>query len=353
VSKSDHAPVPITHWLKQPDAWFTTPEGEQVLTVVLSWQSRHGGWHKNYDSLTPAPQALREVEDGKIPAGDTRRVWEDVATIDNDATYSELRLLARAIRVTGRADLRSAFDRGVEYLLRMQYPSGGFPQRFPLQNNYGRHITYNDGAMVGVLTFLRDASEAGRDFAFIPPETRTRMQQALSRGIDCILSTQIVTDGQPTVWCQQHDEVTLAPAGARAYELPSYCSSESAGVTLFLMDIPNPDARVIRAIDGAVAWFEKTKIIGKKYERVPTPNTPKGTDRHLVDDPTGNTGPLWARFYDLKTTQPMFVDRDGVPKASVLDIGYERRNGYAWYSTMPQKVLKAYGEWKKRVEKSR
>jgi PelA/Pel-15E family pectate lyase len=76
------------------------------------------------------------------------------------------------------------------------------------------------------------------------------------------------------------------------------------------------------------------------------PNGPDGWDKRIVPDP--DAPPLWARFYDLKTMKPMFVDRDGVPKSNLADIGYERRNGYGWYVTSPQSILDAYPDWKKK-----
>jgi PelA/Pel-15E family pectate lyase len=57
---------------------------------------------------------------------------------------------------------------------------------------------------------------------------------------------------------------------------------------------------------------------------------------------------LWARFYDIDTNQPIFADRDGVAKHDLADIGYERRNGYAWLGYWPQKLLdQEYPAWKK------
>jgi PelA/Pel-15E family pectate lyase len=60
--------------------------------------------------------------------------------------------------------------------------------------------------------------------------------------------------------------------------------------------------------------------------------------------------PLWARFYEIESNQPIFADRDGVPKSTLADIGYERRNGYSWYGRWPQKLLETeYPEWKQKI----
>lgn len=59
--------------------------------------------------------------------------------------------------------------------------------------------------------------------------------------------------------------------------------------------------------------------------------------------------PLWARFYELGTGRPLFVDRDGVPKYALADIGPERRNGYAWLGNWPAALLeREHPAWKAR-----
>ena len=215
----------------------------------------------------------------------------------------------------------------------------------PVPKDYGRHITYNDDAMIGVMRVLRDVADAKPDFAWLREDERRQAQAAVAKGIDCILATQIKVDGKPTVWCQQHDEVTLAPAKARSYELPSFCSTESAGITLFLMDIRNPDERIRQAIHGAANWFEAHKIEGKRLERLDGPQHELGKQRNLIDDPTAK--PIWARFYDLETHKPYFCDRDGVKLDSFEKLGHERRVNYAWFNDRGNRVLDRYAEWQK------
>ena len=116
--------------------------------------------------------------------------------------------------------------------------------------------------MVNTMTLLRDMVEQKEPYQgdLTDDALRQRMRAAFDKGIECILATQIVTDGELTVWCQQHDRETLKPAKARAYELPSYCSQESAALTQLLMELPHPNARVKRAVNAAMHWFEKTSI---------------------------------------------------------------------------------------------
>src|SRR6185369_14862700 len=128
-------------------------------------------------------------------------------------------------------------------------------------------------------------------YAFLTDAERTRARQAMDRGIECILKTQVTQNGELTVWCAQHDEHTLAPAKARAYEHPSLSGSESVGIVEFLMGIPKPSPEVVRSIEAAVAWFREVKITGIRESKKPAPGTKEGWDKTIVPDPAAP--PLW------------------------------------------------------------
>ena len=104
------------------------------------------------------------------------------------------------------------------------------------------------------------------------------------------------------------------------------------------MSLDQPDAATVAAIEGAVAWLESVKITGRKLLVVGDESAPGGKDLRLVENPA--VPPLWARFYEIGTNRPLFADRDGIPKFALADIGHERRNGYAWYGTWAEKLLK-------------
>lgn len=340
--------VTVAKLTNQPDEWFRSDEGRRIVDNIITWQNPNGGWWKSYDATQPRPAKPPAKADPKgVPKSDSSNAWERTSTFDNGATYSELRILARAHRVLKDDKYKAAFGRGLNFVFESQYANGGWPQRFPLEDNYGRHVTFNDNAMTRVAELVRDAAEGKQDFAILSDADRKRAAESFARAVDCILNAQIKAGGKPTVWCQQHDAKTLEPTSARAYELPSRCSFESAEILMLLMRIEKPDARVRAAIESAVKWFEESKITGKRWETVEGSQYEKGRDKRLVDDPSAE--PLWARFYDLKTNKPFFVDRDGVPRESVDQISAERRWGYAWFNTSGTKVSKGYQDWQKRV----
>ena len=319
-------------FLSQPDAWFATEEGLSVADIILSYQSDEGGWPKNTDTVT------------KPFDGDRKSLQ---STFDNSATTDELRFLVRTYLATKNEKYRQAFDRGLSHILIAQYANGGWPQHYPLNKGYNRHITFNDNSMLRIMEFLREIYSQPR-YAFVEVKQRDACFTAFDKGVLCILKCQIIVDSKPTVWCAQHHAETLLPVLARSYELPSFSGSESVGLTRLLMSLDNPSSEIKAAIEGAVKWFESAKLVGIRVEWQDAPNTPKGKNRIVVPDATAP--PVWARFYDLTTGKPMFCDRDGIPKETISEIGYERRNGYAWYGNWPKELLeKDYPAWRNRV----
>ena len=193
-------------------------------------------------------------------------------------------------------------------------------------------------------SLLRDVARQKTPYTFLPDSTATAARHAFQKGIGCILACQVKQNGQPSVWCAQHDRRTLAPCKARAYELPSLSGAESVNITLLLMSLPQPDSTVVQAVEGAVAWFRKTAITNLKREDFTNAQGEK--DYRMVK--TADAPRIWARFYEVETNRPFFCGRDGVKKYRVEDIEYERRNGYSWYNRAPEKVLEQYDQWKKR-----
>lgn len=329
-------------------AWYGMQAGVRIADNIISFQTPSGGWSKNLN-LADHPRAAGEgfaPDNGSrfVAASDNDELradrWSYVGTIDNSATTTQLRFLAKVITALPekqRAQYRTSFERGVDYLLAAQNPNGGWPQVWPLQGGYHDAITFNDGAMLNVLSLLSDVSNGLGDFSFTPPELRTRAAAGARRGLKCILDSQVVVDGRRTVWCQQHDALTLRPAAARNYEMPSLCSAESAGIVDFLMGQPNPDSNTLVAVKAAVAWFEKAQIRDVEYRRV-------GQQGRLLV-PAPGKGPLWARYYEIGTDRPIYGERDKTIHDRVDEISMERRNGYAWFTDNPGEVLKKYQKW--------
>ncbi len=325
--------------LDEPASWYAGAEATAIAETVLLYQRSAGGWPKNVDMTRPTTPALRAGLEDERELND--------ATIDNGATYTQIRFLASIEQARSDARVRRAVIAGLDYLLTAQYPNGGWPQYFPLRTNYSRNITYNDGAMVGVIRLLRDVGAGTPPFAFVDETRRGRARDAVARGLSVILTSQVTANGTKTVWCAQHDPLTLAPVGARAYEHPSLSGSESVAIVELLMEVPNPDARVVEAIERAVAWFRAVQLEGVRVQWRRLSDAPRDVDVVVVADPSA--APLWARFYEIGTNRPIFSGRDGVVKYSLAEIERERRTGYSWYGEYAAALLATrYPAWRAR-----
>ncbi len=315
----------------------------KIADNIILFQRDNGGWPKNYDM-----RAILTLEQVRKVAS-TKGVFH--TTFDNETTYTHIYYLAQVYSATKIEKYKEACLKGIQFVFDAQYPNGGWPQYYPLEDNYSRRITFNDGAYMGIMNLLDKIIKGDSNFTFLDNVMRSKVEEAYHKGLDCILKTQIKDNGRLTAWCQQHDETDLSPAWARKFEPPSICNGESADIALFLMKIKNPDDRIINAVQSAVKWFEDSKIYNTRIEIFkidPFESKYKSVkyDRRVVIDSVAP--PIWTRYYELGTNRPLFCDRDSKFLYSLAEVSVERRSGYAWYTYQPQNVLDKYPEWQRK-----
>lgn len=139
------------------------------------------------------------------------------------------------------------------------------------------------------------------------------------------------------MWGAQHHPLTGEPVTARKYEKASLVSSESAKLLQLMLRYAPDYPGVALSLADAANWLRQKQISDK--------------DRHrdvdgrlsLIDSP-GSA--VWARFYDLKTGQPVFFDRDGKTYSDVSQISLERQRGYGWYQSVAAEFLAEYAKSK-------
>jgi pectinesterase len=283
----------------QPAAWYSSNEAKEVAENVLLYQKNAGGWPKNINMhliLTDAEKTIIASEKGSTESA-------KMSCLDNDATTTEMRFLAKMFKYVKDERYKEAFGRGLDFLINAQYPNadnpnaypGGWPQYYPLRGGYSDRITFNDNLMTNILRLLREIYKDSDDFADIVEKgVAEKAKASYDAGIRCILDCQVVVGGIKTFWGAQHDEYTLDPAVGRPHEHPSYSGSEGNDVLKFLLEIEEPSQEIKNAIVAAVAWLESVKIPNKKVVDIKNGST---TVDRTVEDSPGND--MWGRFIQL------------------------------------------------------
>jgi len=308
--------------------------------IILLFQNDDGGWPKNieweqYKTLSDAEEGYKKFQKRK-------------STIDNSATYTQIRELSTAYTKTNNPGYRNAAERGLKFILSEQRPSGGW------RGSDVDAITFNDNAMIGVMQLLKEISKKLPNFHWVKPADLERSKHALAKALRVVLDCQIVVNDKKTAWCQQHNHKTLKPVKARSYELPSISGGESVKIVRYLMEEEKPSEEIIEAIEGAVAWFRHSAIKGIRIERFEINPVKDGNkiieqDVRVVRDPGAK--PVWARFYEVDTNQPFFCNRDGIKVYTLAEVTLERRTGYSWYGNAAAQLLEEdYPKWRERLK---
>ncbi|SEW21415.1 pectate lyase, PelA/Pel-15E family [Chryseobacterium wanjuense] len=309
---------------------------DTLAEKMLLYQLPIGGWGKQLNDKSVVNYNL-PIDKNLLKK--IKETGDDHATIDNNATSREINGLIKAYNETKNPQYLKSAEKGISYLLLMQYSNGGFPQYYPNTGLYRKQVTYNDNAMINALSVLYNVAEGKNGFDVVDLKLKEKSKIAVQKGIECILKTQVLQKGNPTIWADQYNEITLQPDKARAFEPISLATGESVGIVRFLMMQPvTPE--IEKSVKSAINWFKQNKIEGYSYNV--TKQNGK-TVRVLAEE---KNSVIWARFYDVNTNKPIFGDRDGSVKYNYNEVSEERRNGYSWFGDFADKLInKEFPKW--------
>ena len=274
---------------------------EKVATALVDTQLLSGGWFyaietdpdlaKNwcYRALGRDRKACRRIE------GNRQR---NRTVMDDNNTASVLAFLIWFDEASGGRNgaVRDAIDYGLERLLDVQYPNGAVPAFF----SDGAPGADVDVAAKAVMPpswaptwqkpdtppyfIINDnlPRDTGRLFllAYGVYRNPAYLRAAMRIG-DFLVAAQLPHPQQG--WAQQYDR-TLQPVWGRKFEPPALASSETAGSISYLLELyqQTHKARYLEVAKSAGEWLRAAR---------------------LPDD-------TWARFYELNTNRPLYVDND-------------------------------------------
>ncbi len=234
------------------------------------------------------------------------------ATFDDRTTTSAARFMLRLYLEKREPRYGASLDKAIQFVLDAQYPSGGWPQRYPLMGGFSKEgnpdytgfITFNDDVAVGNLDFLIECHQTlGEE----------RLREPIGRAMQSFVVTQ-----QPSPqagWAMQYT-AELVPAGARTYEPKALSTATTAQNISQLIRFYHRtgDTRFLTRIPEAFDWLDSVKFAA-------------GQEGIRGTHPT---------FVEIGSNKPLFIHRQG---SCVLD-------GRYYADGNPEKTIAHYSSFR-------
>jgi hypothetical protein len=272
---------------------------ERVARALIWGQLPSGGWHYFIDFDMPGLRKWYEEVASQC------RGWEEFyhyygnATFDDDTTTSAARFLLEIYSSTLDPEFRPALLKALDFILEAQYPSGGWPQRYPLRYDYPHNghpdytsfYTYNDEVIRNNIYLLLEAYHKLGNEEYL---------KAARRGMDFYIISQL--PAPQAGWALQYD-MEMKPAWARSYEPAALCSDQTVenikDLESFYMI--TGDRRYLEPVPKAIQWLEDSFLN-------------KSSSQNFTH----------ATFYEVGSNKPLYA-RHEVKDAKIASyrVGYE------------------------------
>ncbi len=285
---------------------------EKAADALVAIQLDSGGWHYFGDFAGEASTRRWYATIGRNAwrLEEFQHYWGN-ATFDDAGTSDAMQFLLRLYVEKRDPKYLPALKKALGFVLESQYPVGGWPQRYPLRNEFSHHgkpdytsfITFNDDVAGENIRFLLMYHQAlGGD---------ARLLDAIRRAMDVYLVTQ---QPKPQAgWGLQYT-LDLNPIGARTYEptaLVTHTTAANVRMLLWFYRLTG-DPKFLARVPEALDWLDSVKL---PADRV------KG-------------GKAYPTFIEIGTNRPLYVHRRG---SNVVNgeyyVDYDPANTITHYSS--------------------
>lgn len=261
---------------------------EEIADALAVIQTESGGWPSRARLSQPPGPGVR-------------------SDLDDNRSQSTIRFFVELVAAGADERHREVMQRGLDFLLEAQYPSGGWPQYYPPaedQNNYQRYHTINDATIPDCMRTLMVAYRLLGEQEYL---------DAVIRAADWLLVVRL----PDAAWAQQYYDDFVSgplipnhPAPARWFEPMAITAGESVSVVSVLTDVwlETGDERYVEPFGEVQEWYERSRLEDGR----------------------------WARFYALHTNRPLYCTPDRIITYSDENL----RPGYAWKGTWGDTALR-------------
>ncbi len=278
-------------------------EAAKAAADALVWgQLESGGWDYRIDFSDEGSRKWYYYHDkGKVEP-DRRR---NTSTLDDNNTQSALRLIMAVHKTTEDEKYLPAVEHGLTFMLESQFENGAWPQRYPLASSgYSQWYTFNDNTINDCIKVMLDAYHIYSDDKYL---------ESVELCGDFILISQLP---EPQAgWAQQYDH-DMKPASARWFEPAGVNGAATPRNIRTLIDLylETGQEKYLKPIPAAIDWLERSRMEDGK----------------------------WARFYELDTNRPLYVNMDKEVVYEFVNI----RPGYSWTANYASSAIRLYDEVK-------
>jgi len=258
----------------------------KAANAIIWGQSNEGGW--NYMIDFAGDRSLKQWYNTIGKNGWRLEEFQHYygnSTFDDDITSDAARFLLRMYLEKLDPTYKSALEKAISFVLKSQYPNGGWPQRYPLKYDFKKEghpdytsfYTFNDDVIWENTHFLIQCYLSLGEERFLDP---------IRRGMEFYLISQ---DGCGA-WGQQLN-MNLETAGARTYEPAAFLPSTTCENAMLLLKFYQytGDKKFLEHIPDAIKWLEETALPADKAENWRTHPT----------------------FVEVATNKPIYVHRKG------------------------------------------
>ena len=219
------------------------------------------------------------------------------ATFDDEVTIHCAEFLLRIYLEKHDETFLSSLQKVIDMVVASQYPSGGWPQRYPLMHDhpfrgkadYTSFVTINDNVTPENIRFLLQCyTSLGM----------SELREPILRGMRCLRDLQ-----QPSPlagWADQYTPDDLLPAHARSYEPRAVNTGTTTSMIRTMIEYYKltGDKSFLKGIPDAIAFIERQELPRELASQVR--RTPMEDDEILV-----------PRFINPDNGRPLYVHRRG------------------------------------------
>lgn len=267
---------------------------KKAADVLVYGQHPEGGWHYFIDfNKRGLAEWYRDTASQFIVGWEEFRHYYGNCTFDDNVTQGATQFLLDLYMETLDPAYLVPVRKALDFILKSQYPNGGWPQRYPLRYefahdglpDYTSFYTLNDGAMNNIIDVLLRAYELLGNEEYL---------ESAKRGGDFFLISQ-GPEGH-AAWADQFG-MDLRPATARTHEPASYQARYTLSTIheLEKLYLFTGDRRYLRPVPAALEWLESVILEVDQRNR-----------------------PVYADFYDPESNLPII--RKTLPE--VTEEGY-------------------------------